>query len=143
MINTATAAVRAKAAPSPARSQKASVATAIAITTGTNTAETRSASRCTGALPDCASVTSLAIWLSAVSAPTFVARTTSRPPTLTVAPTTSSPGAFSTGTDSPVNSDWSTAEAPSSTRPSVATFSPGLTTKRSPARRESTGTRRS
>ena len=107
---------------------------AIAITTGTKTPETRSASRCTGALPDCASVTSRAICASAVSAPTFVARTTSRPPALTVAPTTSSPGCFSTGTDSPVSSDWSTALAPSSTTPSVATFSPGLTTKRSPGR---------
>ena len=77
---------------------------------GTKTPETRSASRCTGALPDCASVTSRAIWASAVSAPTFVARTTSRPPALTVAPATSSPGCFSTGTDSPVSSDWSTAE---------------------------------
>ena len=69
----------------------------------------RSASRCTGALPDCASVTSRAIWASAVSAPTRVARTTRRPPALTVAPATSSPGCFSTGTDSPVSSDWSTA----------------------------------
>ena len=71
--------------------------------------ETRSARRWTGALPDCASVTSRAIWASAVSAPTLVARTTRRPPALTVAPATSSPGCFSTGTDSPVSSDWSTA----------------------------------
>ena len=44
---------------------------------------------------------------------------------MTVAPTTSSPGCFSTGIDSPVRSDWSTAEEPSSTTPSVAIFSPG------------------
>jgi hypothetical protein len=62
---------------------------------------------------------------------------------LTVAPATSSPGCFSTGTDSPVSSDWSTAEEPSSTIPSVATFSPGRTTKRSPTCSCSTGTRRS
>ena len=50
---------------------------------------------------------------------------------------------FSTGTDSPVSSDWSTALVPSSTMPSVATFSPGRTTKRSPTASCSTGTRRS
>ena len=143
MISTATAAVKANARSSPAPIQKPSVATAIAITTGTKTPETRSASRCTGALPDCASVTRRAIWASAVSAPTFVARTTRRPPALTLAPATSSPGCFSTGTDSPVSSDWSTAEVPASTTPSVATFSPGRTTKRSPAASCSTGTRRS
>ena len=95
------------------------------MTTGTNTAETRSASRCTGALPVWASVTRRAIWASAVSAPTRVARTTSRPPALTVAPATASPGPTSTGTLSPVSSEASMAEVPSSTTPSVATFSPG------------------
>ena len=54
MISTATAAVNAAAAAPPKASQPASVASEIAITTGTKTAETRSASRCTGALPDCA-----------------------------------------------------------------------------------------
>ena len=71
MISTATAAVNANSTLSPAPIQKPSVATASPITTGTNTPETRSASRCTGALPDCASVTSRAIWASAVSAPTL------------------------------------------------------------------------
>ena len=110
MISTATAAVNANEAGSPAPSQKPSVATERPITIGTNTPETRSASRCTSALPDWASVTSRAICASAVSEPTFVARTTSRPPALTVAPATASPGCFSTGTDSPVSSDWSTAD---------------------------------
>ena len=142
MISTATAAVNANSALSPAPSQNPSVATASAITTGTNTPETRSASRCTGALPDCASVTSRAICASAVSAPTRVARTISRPPALTVAPATSSPGPTSTGTDSPVSIELSTAERPVSTTPSVATFSPGRTTKRSPTASCSTGTRR-
>ena len=143
MISTATAAQNAKVAGSPAPSQKPSVATARPITTGTKTPETRSASRCTGALPDCASVTSRAICASAVSAPTLVARTTSLPPTFTDAPATASPGCSSTGTHSPVSSDWSTAEVPSTTTPSVATFSPGRTTKRSPTCSCSTGTRRS
>ena len=142
MISTATAAVKANSADSPAPSQKPSVATARPMTIGTKMPETRSARRWTGALPDWASVTSRAIWASAVSLPTFVARTTRRPPALTVAPATSSPGCFSTGTDSPVSSDWSTALVPSSTTPSVATFSPGRTTKRSPGASSSIATRR-
>ena len=67
------------------------------MTTGTKTPEIRSASRWTGALPVWASSTSRAIWASAVSAPTRVARTTRRPPALTVAPATSEPGETSTG----------------------------------------------
>ena len=112
------------------------------MTTGTKTPEMRSASRWTGALPVCASSTRRAIWASAVSAPTLVARTISRPPALTVAPAISMPGETSTGTDSPVSMLMSTAEVPSSTMPSVATFSPGRTTKRSPTASCSTGTRR-
>ena len=73
------------------------------MTIGTKTPDTRSARRCTSALPFCASSTSRAICASWVSAPTRVARTTSRPPALTVAPTTASPGFTSTGTDSPVS----------------------------------------
>ena len=79
MIRTATAAVKALAAQAPNASQPTSVASEITITTGTKIAETRSASRCTGALPDCAASTSRAICASAVSAPTLVARTTRRP----------------------------------------------------------------
>ena len=97
MISTATAVVNANAVLSPVPSQKPSVAVASTKTTGTNTAETRSASRWTGALPAWASDTSRAIWPSAVSDPTRVARTTSRPPAFTVAPTTSSPGPTSNG----------------------------------------------
>ena len=143
MISTATAAVKAAATPAPVPSQNASVAAASAITIGTNTPEIRSASRCTGALPLCASSTSFAICASWVSAPTRVARTTSRPPAFTVAPTTASPGPTSTGTDSPVSSAASTAERPSSTTPSVATFSPGRTTNRSPTASRSIGIRSS
>ena len=53
---------------------------------------------------------------------------------LTVAAATSSPGPLSTGTDSPVSIDSSTAEVPSTTTPSTGTFSPGRTrTRRRPA----------
>ena len=126
-----------------AEPERESARSANAITIGTNTPEIRSASRCTGALPLCASSTSFAIWASWVSAPTRVARTISRPPAFTVAPTTASPGPTSTGTDSPVSSAASTAERPSSTTPSVATFSPGRTTNRSPTASRSIGIRSS
>ena len=72
--------------PRRRRASRPACATATPMTTGTNTAETRSASRCTGALPVCACSTSRAIWASWVSAPTRVARTTSRPPALTQPP---------------------------------------------------------
>ena len=45
---------------------------------------------------------------------------------------TRSPGLLSTGTDSPVTSDSSTEDAPTRTRPSTGTASPGLTRSRSP-----------
>ena len=48
------------------------------------------------------------------------------------APVTVDPSWTSTGTDSPVSMDSSTAENPSTTLPSVAIFSPGRTTKTSP-----------
>ena len=131
MINTATAAPNATVVSAPKASHATRVIAASAITVGTKMAEIRSASRCTCALPFCASVTSLAICASWVAAPIRVARTTSRPPTLTVPPTTGSLGPTSTGTDSPVIMLASTAEAPSSTVPSVAIFSPGRTTNRS------------
>ena len=133
--------MNAVSAPAPVPSQKPSVPAARAITAGTNTAETRSASRCTSALPFCAASTSRAICASWVSAPTRVARTTSRPPTLTVAPVTASPGPTSTGVDSPVSNEASTADVPATTSPSVATFSPGRTTNSWPTSSRSTGSR--
>ena len=74
-----------------------------------------------------------------MSEPTRLARTTRRPPALTVAPTTLSPVPTSTGTDSPVSMDASTAEVPDTTTPSVAIFSPGRTTNSSPAASWSAG----
>ena len=132
MISTATAAVNAASAGCPAASHPISVTMAIPMTTGTKTAEIRSASRCTGALRACASDTSRAICASWVPAPTWVARTTSRPLTFTVAPVTASPVVTSAGAGSPVSIEVSTAELPDSTTPSVAIFSPGRTTNRSP-----------
>ena len=137
MISTATEAVKAAVIGKPAPSHTPRVATAIAMTIGTKTPEIRSARRCTSALPDCASSTIWAICASCVSEPTRVARTTRRPPVLTVAPVTSSPSETSTGTDSPVSMEASTAEEPETTVPSVAIFSPGRTTNSSPSARSS------
>ena len=142
-ISTATAAVKAADTEPPATAQNPNVANAIRITIGTKTPEIRSARRWARALPVCASSTSLAICASWVSAPTRVASTTSRPPALTVAPTTASPTPTSTGTDSPVIMAASTADAPSTIRPSVAIFSPGRTTKWSPTASWSTPIRSS
>lgn len=141
MTSTATAAVNAADGPDPRRSHATRVSSASASTTGTNTPETRSARRCTAALPFCASATRRAVRASWVSAPTRVARTTSREPTATVAPTTSSPGRTSTGTDSPVTELASTAPMPSTTVPSVAIRSPGRTTNSSPTWSSAIGAR--
>src|SRR5699024_4687130 len=103
IINTATAAVNAIATGLPLASQNTRVATANTITMGTNTAEIRSANRCTAALPVCASSTSVASCANLVSGPTPVARTTSLPFAFTVAPATVLPGSTSVGTDSPVS----------------------------------------
>ena len=59
---------------------------------------------------------------------------------LTVAPVTSVPGVTSSGMLSPVSIERSMAEEPSRITPSVATFSPGLTTKTSPTRTAPMGT---
>ncbi len=143
MIRVATAAVNAASGGKPSSSQPTSVPTASTSTTGTKTAETRSARRWIRAFPVCASSTSAAMRARRVSSPTRVARTSRRPPALRVAPVTSSPGPTSTGSDSPVRSERSTALDPSTTTPSVAIRSPGRTTNSSPARRSRMGIRRS
>ncbi len=116
-----------------ATNQTTKVTTAIAMTTGVKIPEMTSARRAIGGFDPCASCTSLTICWSAVSRPTLVARNRNEPVALIVAANTSSPGRFSTGRDSPVSMDSSTADEPSTTRPSTAIFSPGRTTTRSPA----------
>ena len=143
MISTATAAIRPPVASPTASHQTAKVAVATASTTGTKMAATWSTSRCTGARLACACSTRRTICASAVSRPTAVARTVSAPLVFIVAPATVAPGVFSTGIDSPVSIDSSTAEAPSMTTPSTGTFSPGRTRTRSPTCTCSTGTIRS
>ena len=143
MMRTATAATRPALASPPTSHQPTKVPRAMRATAGTKMAEMRSARRCTGALEPWASSTRRTIWARAVSAPTAVARRVSVPSALMVAPATLSPGFLSTGTDSPVSIDSSTAEAPSVTSPSTGIFSPGRTRSRFPTLTCSTGTSRS
>ncbi len=108
------------------------VTTAIARTTGVKIPLTTSAIRAIGAFEPCASWTSLTICCSAVSLPTFVAPNRNAPVLFIVPANTSSPSRFSTGMLSPVSIDSSTVEAPSVTRPSTGTFSPGRIETTSP-----------
>ena len=91
-----------------------------------------SASPWIGARLRCASATMATMRASMVSLPTLRASMTKLPLLLSVPPVTWVPGVFSTGTGSPVSSDSSTVERPSTTRPSTGTASPGRTRRRSP-----------
>ena len=124
----------------PSASQTPNVTSATPITAGTNTADTLSASCCTGAFEPWASATRRTIPASIVSRPTPVARQRSRPSPLTVAANTFAPARFATGMLSPVSIDSFTLDSPSSTSPSTGTLSPGRTTNTSPGCTCSTGT---
>ena len=102
------------------------------MTEGTNTPETWSAILAIGALVAAASLTIWMIWEKVVSSPTLVARALIKPDWLIVAALTLSPSALSTGIDSPVRADSSTAVCPSVISPSTGIDSPGFTTKTSP-----------
>ena len=125
MTTTATAEVSASLGLPVRASHATKVIAAMPRTTGTNTPATLSARRAMGALVALASSTSWMMRASAVSAPTRVARKVNEPVRLMVAAFTVSPGAFSTGIDSPVSALSSTAEDPST--PSTGTASPGRT----------------
>ncbi len=145
MISTATALTSACArrGSGPSAAHAAKVSAAAATTTGTNTAATRSARPWIGARERCASETIATMCASSVSAPTRSARITNEPVPLTVAPVTLLPAAFSTGIGSPVSIDSSRRPEPSSTMPSLGTFSPGRTRRRSPGLTSASGTSRS
>jgi hypothetical protein len=126
MMTTVIARVMAKIRLAPATQyQPTKVTRPKRTAAATSHCEARSARRCAGALEFCASCTSLTICASAVSAPTLVARKRKVPVLLMVAPMTSSPGLFSTGTLSPVIMDSSTLDSPSVTTPSTGILSPG------------------
>ncbi|CFE03918.1 Uncharacterised protein [Bordetella pertussis] len=135
MMSTATALTSAKvsAGSGPNTNQMAKVARATAMTAGTNHMVMRSTSAWMGSLEPWACSTMRMICASTVSPPTLVARSASAPFWLTVPPTTSAPGCFSTGTGSPLIMDSSTKLVPSVTWPSTGTRSPGRTSTTSPA----------
>ncbi len=116
--------------PKIAQAMKARIATP--TTAGTNQAATRSTRLWIGARERWASATICTIRASMVSLPTRSARMTKLPDWLRVPPLTLSPGAFSTGTGSPVSIDSSTVLRPSCTTPSTGIWSPGRTRSRSP-----------
>ena len=132
MMSTATDACTASGTLPLTSNHPVSVPMAMSTTTGTNTPEMRSASRWIGALLVWASSTNRTIWARAVSEPMRVAATMIIPCWLMVAPNTSSPGALSTGLDSPDSMLSSNEDDPSSNTPSVGTFSPGRITMWSP-----------
>ena len=134
MISTDTAETNACASrgSGPQTAHTTPASTAAATTPGTKNAATRSASCCSGARLRCASATRWTIFASSVSRPTRSARITKLPPPFAVPPTTFAPATFSTGIDSPVSIDSSTALAPSSTTPSTGTRSPARTLSLSP-----------
>ena len=92
----------------------------------------RSARRTILALPASADCTSSIMRASELSSPTRWARMSNAPNWFTVPLFTSSPGALSTGSDSPVITDSSMEVRPSRTVPSTATVSPGSTRSTSP-----------
>ena len=118
---------------SPAISQTAAAISATDITTGTNTPDTRSASREMGAFFACASSTSRTMRRSVVSSPVRVTRTCSSPDSSTLPPVTALCGPLSTGRLSPVSMLSSTAPVPDSTSPSSGTRAPARISRTSPA----------
>jgi hypothetical protein len=135
MISTATAFTRAKprAGAGPSHAHRTKLTTDASTTVGTNHPATLSARRWIGARLRCALATIETICASSVCAPTRVTLITMAPVVLTVAPMSGSPGRLATGMGSPVIMDSSTALCPSSTVPSVGTFSPGRIRNRSPS----------
>ena len=77
---------------------------------------------------------------TALSASGRIARASTRPPPLSVPAISSEPTAFGTASDSPVSVDSSTSVAPSVTRASTGTRSPGRSRIMSPARSAATST---
>ena len=116
----------------PVRSQPARTTAAIRMTVGTKIPETLSAILAIGALVAAASETICTICEKVVSSPTRVALARMNPLWLMVAALTASPDVLSTGIDSPVRADSSTAVDPSMITPSTGMDSPGFTTKMSP-----------
>ena len=140
ITRTLTAIENANSTLAPLSNQKPPATIAMPITAGTKMLAILSASLAIGAFDADASSTSAIILLIAVSPPTFVARKRTKPLLLSVPLVTAEPTVFSTGRLSPVNADSSAVVVPSTTTPSAAKLSPGLTTISSPTIKSSTAT---
>ncbi|MBK7403982.1 MAG: hypothetical protein IPJ41_04985 [Phycisphaerales bacterium] len=115
----------------PMRPHARNVRSATPRTAGTKMEATLSAVRWIRVLPDWALRTISAMRARVVEAPSAVARTTRRPLRFMLPAMTGAPGARSTGIDSPVTTDSSREDSPSTISPSIATRSPGRTSTRS------------
>jgi hypothetical protein len=122
-------------------SQKPERGEAMPMTTGTNTPEMRSARRCTGRLAGLRVGDELGDLRQRGVGADARGLDDQAPAGVDARAGDVVAGLLLDRHDSPVSSDWSTAEVPSTTTPSVATFSPGRTTKRSPTASCSIGTR--
>ena len=117
---------------SPSRDPSTPTRTARTITPGTSGRAIRSAIRARSPFSAWACSTSSTIVVSELSVPAAVASTSSTPALLIAPADTASPGATSTGIDSPVIAEVSRLDRPERTSPSVATRSPGRTSSTSP-----------
>ena len=124
----------------PTSAQATNVRAATTSTAGVKIAAIRSASRSMGARRSWASRTSRAIRATSESPAVARASIVTAPAPLIAPPITRSPGAFATGSGSPVRSDSSQVVSPSRTTPSVGTRPPGRTRSRSPTRTAASGT---
>ena len=97
------------------------------MTKGTNTAEILSAIREIGAFVAAALETISMIWERLVSFPTLSALPVIKPERFKVPAESFAPSSLSTGMDSPVSADSSTAVLPERTMPSTGICSPGFT----------------
>ena len=109
-------------------------------TAARNHPATRSAMRSVAGRSWKACVISWRMPASRVCSPTCRTRSISTPWRFRLPASTSSPGAFATGLDSPVSSDSSTAPAPASTVASAGMRCPAATRTRSPGASCATGT---
>ena len=110
---------------SPASSGTAKMARVATTTPTEYRCSTRSMNIWVRALVALASSTMAAIRATTLSCGGRVTSTVSTPEPLPVPANTSSPTPLSTGSGSPVIDAWSTSEAPSTTRPSAGSRSPG------------------
>ncbi|SHW48473.1 Uncharacterised protein [Mycobacteroides abscessus subsp. abscessus] len=121
-------------AGSPSTLPSTAISAAAIMTPGTSGLAMRSAKRWEAPLRDCSASTMRTMRASELSSAVVVTSTSSTPVPLIDPANTSSPGPASTGTDSPVMAETSSAVRPCPMMPSVATRSPGLTSIRSPIR---------